>query len=135
MSRLFPWTIGFLGIILGLVQLYRDLTGWRHQTLGGIEKLQMDEVAQNQVPTRVEVQRVGALMGILVGAVFVVWWLGFSIAMPIFVLVYMRFEARESWLPVLLMTGITILFVTVLFEQFLQIPWPKGILWYYFGMV
>lgn len=133
-ARLFPWTIGIAGIILGVIQLYRDLTGWWPENEGGASGLQVDEVVENRLPLSVEVRRAGVLFGMLAGIALAVWSLGFSVAMPAFVLAYMRFEGRESWPIVLLMTGITILFVTVFFEQFLEIPWPEGVIWHWLGI-
>jgi hypothetical protein len=73
--------------------------------------------------------------------IFFGWLAGFLLSMatigliptvPLFVIAFMRFEAREPWrivLPYALVMG---LFIYYLFDQLLAIPWPPSLLGDYF---
>jgi TctA family transporter len=71
------------------------------------------------------------------GLTFGAWLLGFLLSMaaigimptiPLFILGYMRLEAREKWSVVLPMAVLMTLFVYVVFDQLLNIPWPQTLL-------
>ena len=74
---------------------------------------------------------------ILRGAIFFGWMLAFlgSMALigliptvPIFIICFMRVEAREPWKIVLPMATFMCIFIYVLFDQLLTIPWPGSFL-------
>jgi hypothetical protein len=71
------------------------------------------------------------------GAIFFGWMLGFLSSMavigliptvPIFVVAFMRSEAREPWRIVVPMAIIMTIFIYALFDQLLAIPWPQTVI-------
>ena len=71
------------------------------------------------------------------GGIFFGWLVLFMISMsvigliptvPLFVIAFMRFENRERWRLVLPQAIILTLFIYVLFDQLLLIPWPSTLL-------
>lgn len=71
------------------------------------------------------------------GAIFFGWMASFLISMsligliptvPIFIICFMRIEAREPWKIVLPMAIFMCLFIYGLFDQLLTIPWPGSLL-------
>jgi TctA family transporter len=75
------------------------------------------------------------------GAVFFGWLVAFLISMaaigliptvPLFVVAFMRFEAREPWRIVLPYALVMAVFIYYVFDQFLAIPWPPTLLGDYF---
>jgi hypothetical protein len=71
------------------------------------------------------------------GALFFGWMGAFLCSMatigliptvPIFIISFMRIEAREPWKIVLPMASIMTVFIYLLFDQLLAIPWPQTIL-------
>ncbi len=75
------------------------------------------------------------------GAVFFGWLVAFLISMatigliptvPLFVIAFMRFEAREPWRIVLPYALVMAVFIYYVFDQFLAIPWPPTLLGDYF---
>ena len=71
------------------------------------------------------------------GAMFFAWMLAFMGSMaligliptvPIFIIAYMRVEGREPWLLTLGMAVCTSVFIWVLFDWLLTIPWPPSLL-------
>ena len=75
------------------------------------------------------------------GAVFFSWLVAFLISMatigliptvPLFVIAFMRFEAREPWRIVLPYAVVMAVFIYYVFDQFLALPWPPSLLGDYF---
>jgi hypothetical protein len=80
------------------------------------------------LPTRVILTR---------GAIFFGWLLAFMLSMatigliptvPLFVIIFMRVEASEPWKLVLPQAVGLTLFIYILFDQLLTIPWPQTLL-------
>jgi hypothetical protein len=70
-------------------------------------------------------------------ALFFGWLLAFMASMaaigliptvPLFVIAYMRIEARERWRLVLPQAALLTLFIYVVFDWLLSIPWPPTLL-------
>ena len=73
---------------------------------------------------------------ILRGAIFFGWMGSFLVSMaiigliptvPIFIICFMRVEAREPWKIVLPMAFFMCIFIYALFDQLLTIPWPGSV--------
>ena len=47
--------------------------------------------------------------------------------MPIFVVAFMRVEAREPWKIVLIYAAFMTVFIYAVFDQLLAIPWPQTV--------
>ena len=67
------------------------------------------------------------------GAIFFGWMVGFlgSMALigliptvPLFIVLFMRIEAREPWKIVIPMAVFMTVFIYLVFDQLLTIPWP-----------
>lgn len=70
-------------------------------------------------------------------AIFFAWLVGFMASMavigliptvPLFVILYMRLEGRERWSLVIPQAAILTLFIYVVFDRLLLIPWPETVL-------
>ena len=126
-AKLFPWTIGIPGLVLSLLQVWRDWTGWVPKYAGGA---QVDETYERTVPLRTELLRILAFFGWMIGTGLAIWLLGFSVAIPLFFFLYTKVEARESWLFSLGMGAGALAFSWGLFEVYLGLRWPPGLLFY-----
>lgn len=51
---------------------------------------------------------------------------GFPLAVPIFVFLYLRIAGREPWTLAIVLTAISWLFMEGLFNRFLHLPFPEG---------
>jgi hypothetical protein len=74
---------------------------------------------------------------VLRGVIFFGWMVLFLISMaligliptvPLFIVSFMRLEAKESWKIVVPMAMIMCLFIYFLFDWLLAIPWPGSVL-------
>ena len=115
------------GIILVLVQLYREVTGWqgRRGTAGGID---MDEVSDVQLDRQTELKRTWGYFAWFIGGALGIWLLGLVIALPLLVFLYTLIEGKEKWYIALIATACTYALVWGLFEYMLETRWPPGIL-------
>ena len=115
------------GIILVLVQLYREVTGWqgRRGTAGGID---MDEVSDVQLDRQTELKRTWGYFAWFIGGALGIWLLGLVIALPLLVFLYTLIEGKEKWYIALIAAACTYALVWGLFEYMLETRWPPGIL-------
>jgi hypothetical protein len=115
------------GIILVLVQLYREVTGWqgRRSSAGGID---MDEVSDVQLDRQTELRRTVGYFAWFIGGALGIWLLGLVIALPLLVFLYTLIEGKEKWYTALIATACAYALVWGLFEYMLETRWPPGIL-------
>lgn len=115
------------GLVLVLIQLYRDATGWdmRKGAVGGID---MDEVTEVTLDRKTEMRRTLGFFGWFVGGALGIWLLGLVIALPLLVFLYTLIEGKEKWFTALAASACTYLLVWGLFEYMLETRWPPGIL-------
>jgi hypothetical protein len=115
------------GIILVLVQLYREVTGWqgRRGSAGGID---MDEVSDVQLDRQTELRRTLGYFAWFIGGALGIWLLGLVIALPLLVFLYTLIEGKEKWYIALIATACAYALVWGLFEYMLETRWPPGIL-------
>ena len=125
-AGLFPWAVGAPGLLLGLVQLTRDLSGRR-------ETRQTDEPGP-EVPAEVARRR-SIEVCVWIAAFWVgIWLLGFSLATLVMTLLYLKVSARERWPISVLLSVFGFAFVYGLFERALDVPFPPGQLLVWLGL-
>lgn len=123
-ARLFPWVIGIPTLLLCFLQLGLDLfQGKREGDTAGMMDLPVDR----GVPVAVVVKRAFNIFGWIFGLYASIWLIGFVISVPLFVLLYLLIQARESWKVAVTYTVVMALFLIGVFEMVLHIPWPPGV--------
>jgi hypothetical protein len=80
-----------------------------------------------ELATRVVVQRTIAILLWIFGCFIAIWLLGFPYAVPLVILLYLKF-ARESWKITAIVTFCAWIFFWGLFERLLNVPFPEGLL-------
>jgi hypothetical protein len=70
----------------------------------------------------------------LFGFFVAVLLVGFSIAIPLMMFTYMKFQGKESWVLSLVLTGIAFIFYYALFVRVLNLPFPEGLLLPWLGL-
>ena len=115
------------GIILVMVQLYREVTGWegRRGSTGGMD---MDEVSDVKLDQKTELKRTVGYFGWFIGGALGIWLLGIVITLPLLVFLYTLVEGKEKWFTALIAAGCTYLLIWGLFEYMLETRWPSGLL-------
>ncbi|OLB98906.1 MAG: hypothetical protein AUH30_06545, partial [Candidatus Rokubacteria bacterium 13_1_40CM_68_15] len=125
-AGLFPWAVGVPGILLGLGQLARDLTGRR--------ETRADGEPASDVPPDVARRRSIEICAWIAGFWVAFWLLGFSLATLVATFLYLKVGARERWPITILLSVFGFAFVYGLFEKALGVPFPPGQLLVWLGI-
>ena len=115
------------GIILVLVQLYREVTGWEGRRAGA-GGMVIDEGSDVQLDRQTELRRTLGYFAWFIGGALGIWLLGLVFALPLLVFLYTLIEGKEKWYVALIATACTYALVWGLFEYMLETRWPPGIL-------
>ncbi len=124
-AGLFPWVIGIPTLILAIAQLGRDLYGKKARRIRGLAE---SVEAKVDVEPRIVRQRTTSILCWTVGFFLAIWLLGFSYAVPLTILLYLRFAGKEKWPMTIAVTFFSWLFYWSLFEKLLKVPFPEGYL-------
>ena len=116
------------GLILVLVQLYRDATGWEARRSGGGGGIDMDETYEVKLEKKTELRRTLAFFAWFIAGALGIWLLGIVITLPLLIFFYALVEGKEKWLTSLIMAGCAYALVWGLFEYMLETRWPPGML-------
>lgn len=117
-ARLFPWAIGFAGLALALLQFIYDGAALAKSMRAGREVKSDEESAVAQ-------QRTVKMVAWILGFFAAIWLLGFSVAVPLTILVYLK-GAQERWPISIALAGLGWLAFYGLFDHLLHVPFPEG---------
>jgi TctA family transporter len=121
-AGLFPWVIGIPTLLLALVQLAKDVTRPKDARASEHEAISPEAVRHRTL----------SIIGWILGCFLAIWLLGFSYAVPLFIFIYLKLEARERWLMTIAVTFFSWLFFYMLFERMLNVPFPDPLLLSFF---
>jgi hypothetical protein len=124
-AGLFPWIIGTPTLILALAQLGRDLYG-RTKKSSVIPGETAEAAAE--IPPQLVRKRTLSILLWIIGFFVTIWLLGFSYAVPLTILLYLKLAGKEGWKITALITFFAWLFFWALFEKTLNVPFPEGLL-------
>jgi hypothetical protein len=126
-AGLFPWAVCAPGLVLGLAQLARDLSGRREPPAAPDE-------SEPAVTADVARRRTIEIVLWIVGFWVAIWLLGFSLATLAMTFLYLRVGGREGWWMCAILTAAAFAFVYGLFERGLGVPFPAGQLFAWLGL-
>ncbi len=115
-ASLFPWVIGFPGIVLALAQVGIDVKGLLR---AGIAVPAADAVV---------VRRTMTIVGWILGFFASIWLLGFPVTVPLCTFLFLKVGAGEKWLVSLLLTLLAWGGFHAIFVHSLSLPFPPGTL-------
>lgn len=128
-ARLFPLSIGLLGLALLLLQLVRELrpaaAAREEGSAADIDFTAEEDSAEGRAKTR-------ELFGWIFGFVFALWLIGFLIAIPLMILLFLL-RHRESALVTATLPLSVGLATWGLFDRLLNLPLPRGELFQWLG--
>ena len=120
-ARLFPWVIGVPVLALAITQLGLDLAA-------AVSTRGVESMASGNDATPVA-RRTAVIAGWILAFFATIWLLGFSIAVPLCIWLYLTFGSREKWWLAVMMTGLAWVAFYGLFEYTLHVPFPEGLVW------
>ncbi|MDP2605285.1 MAG: tripartite tricarboxylate transporter TctB family protein [Deltaproteobacteria bacterium] len=126
-AKIMPVYVAALpGLILVLVQLYRDATGSEARRGSGDGGIDMDETYEVKLEAKTELRRTLGFFAWFVGGALGIWLLGIVITLPLLIFLYALVEGKEKWLTSLIMAACAYALVWGLFEYMLETRWPPG---------
>jgi hypothetical protein len=131
-ARLYPWTIGIPMILLAIVQVILDLRGYKAKE--SADGAPVDFQFTQGTDPGIEKRRAITMFGWFLGFLFLVWFFGFEIGIPVVVFSYLKFQGREPWGLSIILTVIATAFFWGLFVKTLTLPFPQGKIFTWLGM-
>jgi hypothetical protein len=122
-SGLFPLVVGLPTFILALVQLAIDVRGSPRTSADG-----MGGEGALDLPAAVIRQRAMMTLGTIIGFAVAIWLLGFIVAIPLMMFLYMKLASRESWVLSVGLSVVTGAIFYYMFVWWLNVPIPPGLL-------
>ena len=129
-AGLFPWAIGFPVLALAIVQLGKELLGFEKKPRAAEFGLGVGPEISPELAYRRTLLILGWTIGFFVG----IWLLGFSLAVPTTIILYLKF-AKEKWPITLALALVAWLFFYGLFDYTLHVPFPDGQLFLWLGLI
>ena len=120
-AGLFPWAIGFPVLALAIVQLGKELLGFEKKPRATEFGLGVGP----EISPELAYRRTLAILGWTIGFFVGIWLLGFSLAVPTTIILYLKF-AKEKWPITLALALVAWLFFYGLFDYALHVPFPEG---------
>jgi hypothetical protein len=129
-SRMFPLAIGLPTAVLLALSI---VAVWKPSILRGADVHLGDSSANEPIVDEIREAKhapshVAAMIGWLILAAVGIGLIGFRFAVPLFVLLFARFEGRANWLSAILVAIMTWAFVVGYFELFMKFGMFRGVL-------
>lgn len=119
-AGLFPWVIGYPVAALAIAELGLDLLG-----KGRKSGLRSFAEAGPDVPMSLIYRRTASICSWTIGFLVAIWLLGFSLAVPVTMILYLK-VAKEKWPLTLTLAAVAWLVFYGLFDYVLHVPFPDG---------
>ena len=113
-AGLYPAIVGFTMIMASLITMWE---GWK-----------MDKAVQIDLPDGMNRKRLLSLIGLLLGYILILPWLGQIIVSLLFCVLLMHLLSDLSWLRILLYSLVISIVLYVVFVILLKVPMPRGVL-------
>jgi hypothetical protein len=84
------------------------------------------------LPVREIVMRAALFFGYLIGFMAMMAVIGLIPTVGVFVVFFMRYEARERWPLVIPYAAVLIVFIWFAFDYFMAVPWPPTLIGQWF---
>jgi TctA family transporter len=138
-AKIVPMTVGILGLSMAALSLFNDLcrkpaapadAGLAADARRAVEgKIHMDLTSDTAgLPTGTIAARGARFFGYLVAFMLVMSVIGLIPTAAIFVVVFMRLEGPERWPLVVTYAVALVMFIYVVFDRFMAVPWPPTLL-------
>jgi tripartite tricarboxylate transporter TctB family protein len=131
-AKLMPIYVAAIpGLVLTLVQISREATGWEQRQESRSTSIEMDDTYKGGSDKKTELRRTLIFFAWFIGGAVGIWLLGIVITLPLLVFLYMLVEGKEKLVLTLAMTACTYGIISGLFEYTLEMRWPPGLLFGY----
>lgn len=129
-----PWKAALFPLVIGIPVFCLAAAETLWVLLGTTERGETrDFQLSDHLPPRETLRRTGVAFGWILGFFAAIVLLGFPVAVPLFVFLYLKLQGKEGWLFSVVFTAAAWLFFYGLFDRLLHLPFPDGRLLTWFG--
>jgi hypothetical protein len=121
-AALFPLAVGVPLVVLAAVQLVLDVRGRGDPSAGPA----LDRPLAGEVPEAIAHRRAAALFGWIGGFVVLVALVGFPVAVPVFMALYLGLQSGAGWRLTIVLTAAAWAFFYGVFQWLLGLPFGAG---------
>ena len=145
-AKIVPLVVGTVALCAAVLSLFSEmcrkpvavaaegLAEHAQQEVG--EKIHMDLVSDTaHLPVREIVMRAALFFGYLIGFMAVMATIGLIPTVGVFVVFFMRHEAKERWSLVIPYAVVLVLFIWLAFDYFMAVPWPPTLIGQWFPVL
>jgi tripartite tricarboxylate transporter TctB family protein len=125
-ARLYPWVIGISMLALSVVHIVLELRSGSDKPSAQPTAVPVDIQFTQGVDPDVARRRAINVFCWIFGFFAGIWLLGFPLAVPAFIFLYLKVQSGERWGLSLALTGAAGLIFWGLFVRLLHIPFPEG---------
>jgi len=123
-TALFPRIIALPILTLAVIEWALSVWGSEKENQGHAVDFQLTETVE---PALARMRTIAIIVWTL-GFMVLILLVGFPLAVPIFVFAYLKIAGREPWMLTIILTAVAWLFMEGLFNRFLHIPFPEGLI-------
>jgi len=142
-AKIVPLVVGTVGLCAAALSLFNETCrkpvavaseGMAEHAQHEVEqKIHMDLTSDTaHLPVREIIVRAAWFFGYLVGFMAVMSVIGLIPTVAVFVVFFMRYEARERWSLVIPYTAVLVVFIWFAFDYFMAVPWPPTLIGQWF---
>lgn len=126
----FPLAIGIPLIILALAHVLLEIVGAPEKAGGPVVEAEF----ANEVPPEVARRRVIEVFSWIAGFILLVFLLGFPVAVPLFMLSYLRLQSGTGWWQSVALTAAAWGFFYGVFERLVRLQFEPGVIQTWMGL-
>ena len=129
-ARIFPISVSAPGIILILIQLYREIRRSLNPGPEGTSNQEriIDVSSDTTSETSVIYSRGLRFLYWILGLYAGIYVIGFKLSIPFFFVLFMRVEGKAPWSVIALVTGVSLYIIYFHFQTLLGVYWPDCLL-------
>ena len=127
-GQVFPLTVTIPAVILGVIQLLRDM---RRRAVGKYDTSRtglVDVSVDTSIPSRIAFARALRYLLWVVGLYLGIWLFGFKTANVLFFILFLRIEGRARWHVVAFLTALAVYLIFIHLTNVLGLYWPESLL-------
>jgi hypothetical protein len=113
-------------LCLALIQIASDFRGANKPWVEPDGEREEESTTSGDIYPEVARRRAINTFAWIFGFLGLVWFLGFQIAVPLVVFLYLKVQSRERWVLSLVYTGVAWVFLWGVFDRFLHLPFPES---------
>jgi len=144
-AKIVPLVVGTVALCAAVLSLFNEMCrkpaaaaaeGPAEHAEHWGEKIHMDLVSDTaHLPVRAIVMLAGLFFGYLIGFMAVMATIGLISTVGLFVVFFMRYEAKERWSLVIPYAVVLVLFIWFAFDYFMAVPWPPTLIGQWFPLL